>query len=132
VIPVENGKAMPEYEPVDEPAGDKLSEFEQTLRDQQDQRFVLRLYVTGMTKRSTQAINNIKHICEAELKSRYSLEVIDLAKQPELARREDIIAAPTLIKQLPLPLRRLIGDLTDKERVLAGIDFRPQAADHDS
>jgi circadian clock protein KaiB len=118
---------MPEHELLDERPGDKSSEYERELRGQQGLQFVLRLYVTGMTKRSTQAIDNVKRICEDELKSRYSLEVIDLAKQPELARRENIVAAPTLIKQLPLPLRRLIGDLSDRERVLAGIDFRPQA-----
>jgi circadian clock protein KaiB len=97
------------------------------LADQQHKRFVLRLYVTGLTPRSTQAINTIKDICEEELQGRYELEVIDLAKQPELAREEDIIAAPTLIKQLPLPLRRLIGDLSNKERVLLGLNLRPRS-----
>jgi circadian clock protein KaiB len=106
---------------------DKSAEFERLLDDQQQQQFVLRLYVTGLTPRSTQAINTIKDICEEELKGRYQLEVIDLAKQPELAKGEDIIAAPTLIKQLPLPLRRLIGDLSNKERVLLGLDLRPRS-----
>ena len=92
------------------------------LDDQQHSQFVLRLYVTGLTTRSTQAIDSIKDICEEELKGRYELEVIDLAKQPELAKEDNIIAAPTLIKKLPLPLRRLIGDLSNRERVLLGLD----------
>ncbi len=110
----------------DQPA-DKSETFERLLDDQQQKQFVLRLYVTGLTPRSTQAIDTIKAICEEELKGRYNLEVIDLAKQPELAREADIVAAPTLIKKLPLPLRRLIGDLSNKERVLLGLDLRPKS-----
>jgi circadian clock protein KaiB len=105
---------------------DKSETFARLLDAQQREQFVLRLYVTGLTPRSTQAIDTIKDICEAELKGRYDLEVVDLAKQPELAREADIVAAPTLIKQLPLPLRRLIGDLSNKERVLLGLDLRPK------
>ena len=85
---------------------------------------VLRLYVTGATPRSTQAIMNIKKICEEHLKGRYSLEVIDIYQQPKLARGEQIVAAPTLVKQLPLPLRRFIGDLSDKENILLGLDVK--------
>jgi circadian clock protein KaiB len=107
-----------------EQPSDKAETFERLLDDQQPTQFVLRLYVTGLTPRSTQAIDTIKDICEEELKGHYDLEVIDLAKQPELAREADIVAAPTLIKQLPLPLRRLIGDLSNKERVLLGLDLR--------
>jgi circadian clock protein KaiB len=106
---------------------DSSNEFELILSSQQDKQFVLRLYVTGMTPRSTQAVDSIKQICEQELKGRYDLEVIDLAKQPGLAKEENIIAAPTLIKKLPLPLRRLIGDLSNKERVLLGLDLRPKS-----
>jgi circadian clock protein KaiB len=106
---------------------DKSETFERLLDAQQREQFVLRLYVTGLTPRSTQAIDTIKDICEAELKGRYDLEVIDLAKQPELARAADIVAAPTLIRQLPAPLRRLIGDLSNKERVLLGLDLRPKS-----
>lgn len=105
---------------------DKTKEFEQALQNQAQQRYDLRLYVTGMTPRSTQAIQAIKDICEAELKGRYELQVIDLAKNPELAKEADIIAAPTLIKQLPLPLRRLIGHLSDKERVLLALELKPR------
>jgi circadian clock protein KaiB len=103
---------------------DRSEAFERLVEDHEPKQFVLRLYVTGLTPRSTQAIGTIKDICEEELKGRYDLEVIDLAKQPELAREADIVAAPTLIKQLPLPLRRLIGDLSNKERVLLGLDLR--------
>jgi circadian clock protein KaiB len=106
---------------------DKSETFERLLDDQKQKQFLLRLYVTGLTPRSTQAIDTIKAICEEELKGRYNLEVIDLAKQPELAREADIVAAPTLIKKLPLPLRRLIGDLSNKERVLLGLDLRQKS-----
>ncbi len=108
-------------------AADESAEFERLLQDQQHVRFVLRLYVTGLTRRSTQAINTVKDLCEEELHNRYELEVIDVSKQPDLAKEENIIAAPTLIKKLPLPLRRLIGDLSDKERVLIGLDLRRRA-----
>ncbi len=105
---------------------DKSAEFERLLEEAKHARFVLRLYVTGLTKRSTQALNAVKDLCEAELKGRYELEVIDVSKRPDLAKEENIIAAPTLVKRLPLPLRRLIGDLSDKERVLIGLDLRPR------
>jgi circadian clock protein KaiB len=100
--------------------------YEQALEDAQHERFVLRLYVTGMTPRSTQAVATIKSICEEHLAGRYDLEVIDIYQHPVLARDEQIIAAPTLVKKLPAPLRRLIGDLSDTERVLLGLDLRPK------
>ena len=87
--------------------------------------YVLRLYVTGMTPRSTRAVENVRLICEEHLKGRYDLEVIDIYQQPILAKGEQILAAPTLIKKLPLPLRRVIGDLSNTERVLLGLDLRP-------
>jgi circadian clock protein KaiB len=111
----------------EKPCEDKFEVFDRLLDAQQQERFVLRLYVTGLTPRSTQAIDTIKDLCEEELKGRYDLEVIDLAKQPELAREADVVAAPTLIKQLPLPLRRLIGDLSSKERVFLGLDLKPKS-----
>jgi circadian clock protein KaiB len=89
-------------------------------------RYRLRLYVAGMTPRSARAVANIKEICEEHLKGRYALEVIDIYQQPVLAKGDQIIAVPTLIKRLPLPLRRLIGDLSDRERVLVGLDLKPQ------
>ncbi len=87
-------------------------------------RYVLRLYVAGMTPRSTRAVETVRTICEEHLQGRYDLEVIDVYQQPTLARGEQIIAAPTLIKKLPLPLRRIIGDMSNKERVLLGLDLR--------
>jgi circadian clock protein KaiB len=86
-------------------------------------RYVLRLYVSGTTPQSTQDILNIKRICEAHLPGRYDLEVIDLYQQPDMTRREQILAAPTLVKSLPLPSRRMIGNLSDVERVLAALDL---------
>jgi circadian clock protein KaiB len=85
--------------------------------------YVLRLFVAGQTPRSVHAITNIKRICEDHLKGRYELEVIDLYQQPQLARGEQIIAVPTLVKKLPLPLRRLIGDMSNTSRVLVGLDL---------
>jgi circadian clock protein KaiB len=90
------------------------------------ERYVLRLYVTGTTPRSMHAIANIKEICEEHLQGRYDLQVIDLYQQPALAQGEQILAVPTLIKKLPVPLRRLIGDLSDSERILIGLDLRPK------
>ena len=90
--------------------------------------YVLRLYVTGVTPRSTLAIANVRKICEEHLAGRYELEVIDLYQQPKLAKGEQIIAAPTLIKTLPLPLRRLIGDMSDKEKFLIGIDLKARTS----
>jgi circadian clock protein KaiB len=89
--------------------------------------YVLRLYVAGLTPRSRTAIENITNICEEYLQDRYDLEVIDVFKRPVLAREEQIIATPTLVKRLPIPLRRFIGDLSSKEKVLVGLDLRKQS-----
>jgi circadian clock protein KaiB len=99
--------------------------MERALEARRDEHFVLRLYVAGMTPRSTLAITNIKKICEENLKGRYTLEVIDLYKRPALADGEQIIAAPTLLKKLPLPLRRFIGDMSDTKKIIVGLDLRP-------
>ncbi|VVB94353.1 Circadian clock protein KaiB [uncultured archaeon] len=99
-------------------------EFEHLLEGKENEIYVLRLYVTGMTPKSTKAVLNIKKICEENLKGRYELEVIDIYQQPVLAKDEQIIAAPTLIKKIPLPLRKLIGDMSDKERILLGLDLK--------
>ena len=85
---------------------------------------VLRLYVTGTTGKSVRAIQNVRRICEEHLKDLYDLEVVDIYKNLPLARGDQIIAAPTLIKRLPAPLRRLIGDMSDEQRVLVGLDIR--------
>ncbi len=86
--------------------------------------FKLRLYIAGPTPQSTRAIVNIRKICEDHLLGRYDLEVIDICQNPALAKGEQIVAAPTLIKKLPLPLRRFIGDLSQTERILVGLDLR--------
>ena len=96
------------------------------MKSPAESRYLLRLYITGMTARSQLAIENIKKICEEYLKGRYDLEIIDIYEKPTLAEGEQIIAAPTLIKKLPLPLRRLVGDLTNNERILLGLDLRPK------
>jgi circadian clock protein KaiB len=88
-------------------------------------RYILKLYVTGLTNRSARAIENLQTFCEKHLAGRYELQVIDVYQQPELTRTEQIVAIPTLIKKLPLPLRRLIGDMSDEERVLVGLDILP-------
>src|SRR5512135_239041 len=89
-------------------------------------KFVLRLYVSGITPRSSEAITNVTALCEEHLAGRYELEIIDIYQQPVLAKGEQIIAAPTLIKKLPLPLRRLIGNMSQKDRILVGLDLRPK------
>lgn len=89
-----------------------------------NEKYILQLYVTGATPSSTKAIKNLKKICEEYLDKRYVLEVIDIYQQPQLAKGEQIIAAPTLIKKLPLPFRTLIGDLSDTDRVLMGLNLK--------
>lgn len=98
--------------------------YERLIDERKRERFVLRLYVTGMTPRSCEAIAAIRAICEKHLAGRFDLEVIDIYEHPALAAGEQILAAPTLVKQLPLPLRRLIGNLADTERVLLGLDLQ--------
>lgn len=90
-------------------------------------RYVLRLYVAGQSPKSVNAIANIKRICEENLQDRYVLDVIDLYQQPQLAQGEQVIAVPTLIRKLPQPLRRIIGDMSNTERVLVGLDIRSEA-----
>jgi circadian clock protein KaiB len=102
----------------------QADEFECLGAQQQGECYTLRLYVTGLTPRSTRAIANLRALCEEFLTGRHELEVIDLYQQPELAQSAQLIAAPTLVKELPLPVRRLIGDLSDEQRVLAGLDLR--------
>ena len=101
-------------------------EFKKTALKQDRAKYVLRLYVTGMTPKSTQAVANVQKLCEEHLTGCYELKVIDLYQQPKLAKGEQIIATPTLIKKLPLPLRKLIGDMSDTERFLVGIDLNPK------
>jgi circadian clock protein KaiB len=90
-------------------------------------KYLLKLYITGQTPRSERAIANLRQICERELRGQYELMIIDLLDRPHLAEDEKIMATPTLIKELPPPLRRIIGDLSDKEKVLLGLDLTPPA-----
>ena len=99
-------------------------EFDQILADKSPDKYMLSLYITGTTSRSVLAISNLKKICEEYLEGKYELEVIDLYQKPYLAKEEQILAAPTLIKKLPLPFRRIIGDMSNEEKVLIGLDLR--------
>jgi circadian clock protein KaiB len=84
----------------------------------------LRLYVAGETPRAAAALANLKHVCEAHLSGRYTIEVVDLFKNPRLAAGDQIIAVPTLVRRLPPPIKKIIGDLSNEERVLVGLDLR--------
>jgi circadian clock protein KaiB len=106
---------------------DSTAEFEKAVKAARNiEKHVLRLYIAGISVKSSAAIRSITQLCEEHLKGRYELEIIDIYKQPTLAKGEQIIAAPTLIKKLPQPLRRFIGDMADKERILVGLDVRPK------
>jgi circadian clock protein KaiB len=102
---------------------DTTREFEEALKRLGQEKYVLRLFVAGMSPQSLQAIENIKSICETYLEGRYQLEVIDVYQQPILAKDGQIVAAPTLIKELPPPLRKLVGSMSDTGRVLVGMDL---------
>ena len=90
-----------------------------------DQTWELRLYIAGQTPKSILALNNITNYCEEHLDGRYSIEVIDLLKNPQLAEGDQIFAIPTLVRKLPVPIRKIIGDLSNKEKVLVGLNIRP-------
>jgi circadian clock protein KaiB len=89
--------------------------------------YTLRLYIAGQTPRSLAALANLKEICEEHLARRYTLQVVDLLENPQLARGDQILAIPTLVRKLPLPMRRIIGDLSNTERVLVGLDLRSKS-----
>jgi circadian clock protein KaiB len=105
---------------------DKTAVKKTRMTEPKKEMWLLRLYVAGQTPNSVRAIENIKRICEEFLKGHYDLEVIDIYQQPVLAKGEQIIAVPTLIKKLPQPLRRFIGDMSATERILVGLDLRPK------
>jgi circadian clock protein KaiB len=98
--------------------------FSEAAAAQDEERWVLRLYVAGQTPKSLAAFDNLKQLCEERLKGRYTIEVIDLLKNPQLAKDDQILAIPTVVRKLPPPVRRIIGDLSDTERVLVGLDLR--------
>lgn len=107
-------------------AQSELKLLEKATRKAQQQKFVLRLYIAGMTPRSREALRTVSEICANELAGRCDLEVIDLYQHPTLAQGEQIVAVPTLIKKLPAPLRRFIGSMADKEKILVGLDLQPR------
>lgn len=104
---------------------DATGVFEEALNNQALTRakYILRLYVSGSTGRSLRAINNLKKLCDEHLPNGYDLEVIDIYKDPALAREEQVIAAPTLVKKLPPPIRRFVGDLSNTQKILVGLDI---------
>lgn len=93
-----------------------------------DERWELRLYIAGQTPKSVLALQNITKYCKEHLEGKYSIEVIDLLKTPQLAEGDQIFAIPTLVRKVPEPIRKIIGDLSDEERVLVGLNIRPLAA----
>lgn len=90
-------------------------------------KWILRLYVAGQTPKCTAAFNNLQKICENQLMGKYRIEVIDLLENPQLSREHQILAIPTLVRKLPVPVRKIIGDLSDTEKVLVGLDIKAQA-----
>jgi circadian clock protein KaiB len=112
-----------------EKTGDETAAYEKAIEGMAQnagQRYVLRLYVAGATPVSVRAIDNIRKICEEQLRDRYDLEVIDIYQHADQLKKAEIVVAPTLVKSLPEPVRKLIGDLSDKERVLIGLDIVPR------
>jgi circadian clock protein KaiB len=102
------------------------SEFETASRRSHEEQYVLRLYIAGTTPASSRSVETLRAICEEHLKGRYELMVVDVFQQPVLAKDEQIVAVPTLIKKLPSPLRRIVGDLSNEQRVLLGLDLKPK------
>jgi circadian clock protein KaiB len=106
-----------------------LQEIGEKNEPADDQVWELRLYVAGQTPRSLAAFANLKKICEEHLAGRYNIEVVDLVKHPQLAAGDQILAIPTLVRKLPQPLRKIVGDLRDTERTLVGLQLRPATAE---
>lgn len=100
-------------------------EFDSPIREAQLSKYLLKLYVAGSSARATTAIENLRRICDQDLHGEYGLEIIDVLEHPEAAEQDRVLATPTLIKQLPPPIRRVIGDLSDREKVLLGLEVRP-------
>ena len=96
-----------------------------TMTSGDDQTWELRLYIAGKTTKSVTALNNLKRYCEEHLKGKYVIEIIDLLQQPQLAEGDQILAIPTLVRKVPEPIRKIIGDLSNEEKVLVGLNIRP-------
>ncbi len=105
---------------------DSFEEFKRAAKRKAEEKYVLRLYISGMTSRSLEAIENLRKICDEQLSGCYDLQVVDISQQPESVTRADIIATPTLIKELPKPIRRIIGDLSDKDRIIIALNLQPK------
>jgi circadian clock protein KaiB len=101
----------------------RTSRRKEPLAKARSDKWVLRLYVAGQTRKAVTAFNNLKFICEEQLKGKHRIEVVDLLKKPQLARDDQILAIPTLVRTLPQPVRKIIGDLSNTERVLVGLDL---------
>ena len=106
---------------------DSISDFEKAAEKTNEGYYILRLFVAGMTPNSKKAVENVKNICEEHLEGRYELEIIDIYQQPDFAKEGQIFAAPTLVKELPLPLRKFIGDMSQTERLLVGLDVKKKS-----
>ena len=115
-------KKNPQDEQV--PFQDAVKDFELALQEKDKSSYVLRLYVSGMTPNSMRAIVNVRKICAEHLEGRYQLEIVDIYQQPIFAKEGQIVAAPTLVKERPAPLRKFIGDMSHTDRILAGLDVR--------
>ena len=101
----------------------KTEKLKDTEGESPDDKWILRLYVAGQTPKCVLAFNNLKKICEEQLKGKYQIEVIDLLVNPQLSRQDQILAIPTLVRKLPVPVRKIIGDLSNTEKVLVGLDI---------
>ena len=108
----------------DKPVSKKKPILSKPVQQEAD-KWILRLYVAGHTPKSVTAFDNLKKICEERLKNKYKIEVIDLLENPQLGREHQILAIPTLVRKLPVPVRKIIGDLSNTERVLVGLDIKP-------
>jgi circadian clock protein KaiB len=108
------------------PAKKKSEESKKAKTDLKEEKWLLRLYVAGQTPNCVKAFSNLKKICEEHLKGRYRIEVIDLLENPQLAKGDQITAIPTLIRKLPPPIRKIVGNLSKTERVLVGLDLKPR------
>lgn len=105
-------------------AGERVTAHGYAAQATDDPLYELRLYIAGQTPKSVRAIENLKRVCEEHLAGRYSIQIVDLMEQPRLARGDEIIAVPTLVRKLPEPIRHIIGDLSDTEKVLVGLQLR--------
>ena len=115
---------MPNHNNSDKPKPqDSKLAFDKALLELGHEHYTFKLYIAGMSRNSQQAINNIQLICETHLQGRYNLEIIDIYQQPIFAKQGQIVAAPTLVKELPLPLRKFIGDLSQTDKILAGLEI---------